>query len=82
MKIIALIDKKQESVIQKILKHCGLWNNPPPHPPPLSHTAPDTVAPDEKKSSLYYDDFCQLSGYNDEDFTQDVPYALSNQGLN
>ena len=35
MKIIALIDgKKQPTVVKKILKHCELWKDKAPRPPP------------------------------------------------
>jgi len=78
MKIIALIDKKQEPVIKKILKHCGLWNNPPPHPPPKVHTAPDMVTPDGKTFSYHGDAFCQLPAYSDENFSQDIVYTQYN----
>ncbi|MBC8869391.1 MAG: hypothetical protein H8E44_08235 [Planctomycetes bacterium] len=34
MKVIALIDPPQGEVIEKILRHCGLWRAPAPRPPP------------------------------------------------
>ena len=34
MKVVAFIDPPQEEVIQKILKHCGLWEGPPERAPP------------------------------------------------
>jgi hypothetical protein len=35
MKIISFIEREQESVIKKILRHCGLWKEPQPRPPPV-----------------------------------------------
>jgi hypothetical protein len=41
MKIISFIERDQSAVIEKILRHCGLWEeNPARGPPPL----PETVA--------------------------------------
>jgi hypothetical protein len=34
MKVVAFIDPPQEEIIQKILKHCGLWEEPPERAPP------------------------------------------------
>jgi hypothetical protein len=34
MKVIAFIDPPQEDVIEKILKHCGLWDEPSERAPP------------------------------------------------
>ena len=34
MKVVSFIDPPQEDVIQKILKHCGLWEEPPERAPP------------------------------------------------
>ena len=56
MKIIALIDHRQEAVIQKILKHCGLWNNPPPVirvPPTVNRIETEELVP----QFTYDDDF-------------------------
>jgi hypothetical protein len=40
MRIVSFIEEKV--VIEKILKHCGLWKEPPIRPPP---TAPPAVPP-------------------------------------
>jgi hypothetical protein len=32
MRVIALIDERQ--VVEKILRHLGVWHDPPPRPPP------------------------------------------------
>jgi len=40
MKIIAFIEAHQQSVIRKILQHCGLWQDPPSRSPPKPATSP------------------------------------------
>ena len=34
MKVVAFIDPPQGEVIERILRHCGLWRRPAPRPPP------------------------------------------------
>ena len=35
MRIVALIDQeRQPDVVERILRHCGLWKTAPPRPPP------------------------------------------------
>jgi hypothetical protein len=34
MKVVAFIDPPQGEVIERILRHCGLWRAPAPRPPP------------------------------------------------
>jgi hypothetical protein len=41
MKIIAFI--KESRVIEKILRHCELWKEPAPHPPPVKILGPPKV---------------------------------------
>ena len=41
MKIIGFIDRHQREVIEKILRHCGLWEEAPARAPPSGH---ETVA--------------------------------------
>ena len=36
MKIVSFIDPPQEAVIEKILRHCGLWKASSPRGPPDS----------------------------------------------
>ena len=36
MKVIAFIEPPQGAVIEKILRHCGLWNDATPRPPPAA----------------------------------------------
>ena len=45
MKIIAVIEAHQGDVIRKILKHCGLWKDPPPRGPPRKTRPSQGVRP-------------------------------------
>jgi len=36
MKVIAFIEPPQGDVIEKILRHCGLWHAATPRPPPAA----------------------------------------------
>jgi hypothetical protein len=57
MKIISFIEKTtQESVIEKILRHCGLWKEPQPRPPP-KESAPDFV-PEPTLDYGFFDQTC------------------------
>ena len=47
MKIVAFIE--EDDVIRKILKHCNLWKEPAPRPPPQQK------APSVAKTEPYYD---------------------------
>jgi hypothetical protein len=41
MKIIAFIEGHQQHTIRKILRHCGLWQDPPSRDPPNpAHSSP------------------------------------------
>ena len=44
MRVISFIERHQESVIEKILRHCGLWKEAPPHPPPINLPTHDVPA--------------------------------------
>jgi hypothetical protein len=37
MKIIAFIERRQTAVIEKILRHCGLWEEGLAREPPAAH---------------------------------------------
>jgi hypothetical protein len=41
MKVLAFIEAPQGAVIEKILRHCGLWNPAAPRPPPDDGDGPD-----------------------------------------
>ena len=66
MKVIAFIEAPQGAVIEKILRHCGLWNPSTPRAPPacwrlsLSPAADDfsdsqTESSDERSERTYVD---------------------------
>jgi len=38
MKIVSFIDKCQPEVVEKILRHCGLWEKAESRPPPVKST--------------------------------------------
>ena len=53
MKVVAFIEPPQGEVIEKILRHCGLWNPATPRPPP--DTA-DSATDDEPADLTYVDE--------------------------
>ena len=53
MKVIAFIEPPQAEVIEKILRHCGLWNPPLPRPPPADD--PSLHDPHEARELSYVD---------------------------
>ena len=40
MKVISFIEQHQPEVIEKILRHCGLWKEEQPRPPPPEKAEP------------------------------------------
>ena len=50
MKVIAFIEPPQGEVIEKIMRHCGLWRDSSPRPPPaeegLVYVADDDAGPE------------------------------------
>jgi hypothetical protein len=56
MKIVALIDRdRQADVVEKILRHCGLWREPKQRAPP------DTPVAEPQPRELTYDPGLSLS---------------------
>jgi hypothetical protein len=53
LKVIAFIEPPQAEVIEKILRHCGLWNPPPARPPPAGDAS--LHDPDEPRELTYVD---------------------------
>jgi hypothetical protein len=53
MKVIAFIEPPQADVIEKILRHCGLWNPPPARGPPVGD--PSVHDPDQPPELTYVD---------------------------
>ena len=45
MRVLAVIDDPR--VVEKILRHLGAWNDPPPRPPPAEDLGPYTYDPCE-----------------------------------
>ena len=43
MKVISFIDSRQADVIERIMKHCGLWHLSAPRPPPPAGDFPRTT---------------------------------------
>jgi len=50
--LVAFIEPPQADVIEKILRHCGLWNPPPARAPPAAASVHD---PDEPRLLTYVD---------------------------
>jgi hypothetical protein len=56
MKIIAFIEASQQEVIRKILRHCGLWQDPPSRgPPPATRPSQPGARPPDPDSRLTYE---------------------------
>ena len=64
MKVIAFIEPPQADVIEKILRHCGLWHASSPRGPPVGDSwvhDPDgasdgqTASSDEPRELIYVD---------------------------
>jgi len=66
MKVVSFIDPPQAEVIQKILRHCGLWQEP------ASRAPPDTAG-------LVQDlDFCfstKQNSHSEPDQAQELTYV-------
>lgn len=52
MKVISFIEPPQQDVIEKILRHCGLWQEPARGPPAESASIADRDAVQEALSEL------------------------------
>ncbi|NLX99208.1 MAG: hypothetical protein GXY83_23980 [Rhodopirellula sp.] len=53
MKVIAFVEPPQQEVIEKILRHCGLWDPSPPRGPPAGE---GSVHDDERQELTYVDE--------------------------
>ncbi len=58
MKVIAFIEPPQGEVVERVLRHCGLWH---PRPPPTESSVHDNAGDDDS-----YDESRELT-YVDED---------------
>jgi len=56
MKIVAFI--KESRVIEKILRHCELWKEPAPHPPPVKILGPPKVECGPELDYQFFDQNC------------------------
>ena len=61
MKVVAIIEPPQGDVIEKILKHCGLWQPATPRPPPAADGP--VFVPDDPF------DFCTASSHGSGELT-------------
>ena len=59
MKVVAFIEPPQADVIEKILRHCGLWHPSTPRPPPTAdcsvHDRDGGTPTDEPRELTYVD---------------------------
>ena len=51
--IKSTIEKRQENVIEKILRHCGLWKDNIPRSPPKTEKPPPEIYDDLQRISTY-----------------------------
>jgi hypothetical protein len=58
MKVISFIERHQSEVIEKILKHCGMWKEASPRAPPIEIPFPDQQP---NAQFLDYDFFTSLA---------------------
>ena len=58
MKIVGYIERHQSDVIEKILRHCGLWKEAPLRAPPYVAKVPDRPPPE---IMVDYDFFSSLA---------------------
>ena len=73
MKVVAFIEPPQGALIEKILRHCGLWRPSAPRPPPLRTDWSDAAGfSDAGQAAEYFADG-DFSGSPSEDFAQAAP---------
>ncbi len=60
MKIVSFIEKCQPTVLEKILRHCGMWKENKQRPPPPKETAvlPATMIKEPSLDYEFIDRFC------------------------
>ena len=82
MKVVAFIESSQGAVIEKILRHCGLWQPSTPRPPPVDETAEGDEGLDDWSDADWFSHAGQaaknfadgdFSGSPAEDFAQVAP---------
>ena len=58
MVIVSFIEKHQTEVIEKILKHCNLWREPIPRPPPKITSPIESTFEEPKVDYSFFDTVC------------------------
>jgi hypothetical protein len=81
MKVIAFLEPPQGEVIERILKHCGLWRDSSPRPPPEEEGLV-YVPEDEGSDTADYDLSGELALVADPDWdsqpqSEDVPWEVT-----
>ena len=89
MKVVAFIEPPQGDVIEKILRHCGLWNLASPRAPPPGHGVGPRPGPrfgpgsDELRELTFVDEatFWATLIFPDTNRLEDGPRSLRHPGL-
>jgi hypothetical protein len=55
MKVVAFIESRQADVIEKIMRHCGLWHPAAPRPPPADCHGTVPLTASEPRERTYVD---------------------------
>jgi len=77
MKIIAFIERKdQPQVVERILKHCGLWNPPGSRAPPTDGGS-DEGSREFTHSFLKFDSLSQISEMNPDQSVSGLRHSLA-----
>ena len=58
MKIISFIEKRQTEVIERILRHCGLWKDKIPRSPPKTEKPPLEKYDGPHCDYTFFDNLC------------------------
>jgi len=73
MKVVAFIEPPQGAVIEKILRHCGLWRPSIPRPPPVDFPSPESETgagrDDWSDADWFYDAGQAAEYFADGDFS-------------
>ena len=80
MKVVAFIEPPQGAVIEKILRHCGLWQPSTPRPPPVDETAEGDEGLDDWSDADWFcipaEDFAQV-GPDDSVYVDIGPFEAA-----
>ena len=78
MKVVAFIEPPQGAVIEKILRHCGLWQPSTPRPPPaIDDWAPSRGSPWRSASDDFSDILADIpvESFDQSNASDDWTYA-------